>query len=360
MPGPPLDIAVAGALCALAALSAILFRFTQPKAKGGLLLEEVSNTDSDISPNGDPFAVTTPADVLEGFPVREPAFWRRTRARHLLIAALLAGAVSATGAALVASSVTGDALSIARLLDGVVALYLLCLSFVALARSRGPSSNEDPAKAPWMDRIALHEHVVLHQCGVGIPASLGGAVVALVPSYGPTTSSDSFNDIAFLVHVVLLSAAIALAMAVPMGPELWLPPRQIYDEKLMKDYEEKKGSVIPADSIEGSGDTVGDGSATAPLLPVAQGEGFSAQAPNVAAVRTASLWSTFLFSYTTPVMLRAYHHSDQQSSTFDLPDLPILPANMRAPYNYTKMRAELARRQIGRVGPQDDDDAPSN
>ncbi|KAI3998410.1 hypothetical protein K525DRAFT_245367, partial [Schizophyllum commune Loenen D] len=32
------------------------------------------------------------------------------------------------------------------------------------------------------------------------------------------------------------------------------------------------------------------------------------------------------------------------SATFDIADLPILPADMRATYNYSKMRAELARR----------------
>ena len=82
--------------------------------------------------------------------------------------------------------------AITHLLNGLVALYLLVLSFIALARSRGPvegeptihSSTEKIEKAPWLDRIALHEHVVLHQCGVGIPASLLGAAVALIPSYG--------------------------------------------------------------------------------------------------------------------------------------------------------------------------------
>ncbi|KAI3998384.1 hypothetical protein K525DRAFT_275244, partial [Schizophyllum commune Loenen D] len=186
---PTFDLAASAALVGAALFSGALFRPTQPDPKGIPIPEEYGE-DTNTPPS--PFAVTTPADILEGFPVRESSFWRRTRARHLLIAALLAGAVAVDVGACTAALVSADAGSggggvarnaITHLLNGLVALYLLLLSFIALARSRGPVDGEDTTKAPWLDRIALHEHVVLHQCGVGIPASLLGAAVALIPSY---------------------------------------------------------------------------------------------------------------------------------------------------------------------------------
>ncbi|KAL1739116.1 hypothetical protein HDZ31DRAFT_69273 [Schizophyllum fasciatum] len=349
------DLAAALAICAVSLLSALLFRVTQPDTQGIPIPEGSSPSRDNNAQNHegapgaslDPFAVTTPSDILEGFPVHEVAFWRRIRLRHLFIAALLAGSAAVDAAALTAELVAGAEGTViaSRVFNGLVALYLLSLSIIALSRSRGPSPDEDAALAPWLDRIALHEHVVLHQCGVGILASLLGAAVAIIPSYGSGfgdgNGAGSSDDIPFLAHLVLLALATALVMAVPMGPELYLPFTQIYDEKMTKDYEEKTADAESSAVVEPSSERT-------PLLPASKAT--STPEPNVASVRTASLWSTLLFSYTTPVVWRGYNTLSSEDATFDIPDLPILPADMRATFNYSKMRAELARRVGGRRG----------
>ncbi|KAI5886822.1 uncharacterized protein SCHCODRAFT_02082004 [Schizophyllum commune H4-8] len=367
---PTFDLAASAALVGVALFSGALFRPTQPKPKGIPIPEEYGEeTNTPPSPSAvtppSPFAVTTPADILEGVPVREPAFWRRTRAAHLLIAALLAGAVAVDVGAGAAVVVVGDEggggggvarNAITHLLNGLVALYLLILSFIALSRSRGPVPGEDTIqspsdkieKAPWLDRIALHEHVVLHQCAVGIPASLLGAAVALIPSYGSGfgegAGAGPSDDPAFLAHLILLAIATALIMGVPMGPELYLPLTQIYAEKVAGAVQDSDADEAPA-AIESSTEPTTE---RTPLLPtsIALKKSSAEPTPNVAAVRTASLWSTLLFSYTTPVVWRGYNSLDE-SATFDIADLPILPADMRATYNYSTMRAELARRSRG-------------
>lgn len=336
------ELPAAIALGGVVLLSALLLPTTTPDTERPVLDENdwhTEDSESHTRDTLDPFAVTSPADVLEGFPLDEPAFWRKTRSRHLLIATFLAAAAAVDVAAFAAALVAG-APSAVHILRAFVPLYMLALSLIALSRSRGPVPGEDTlctkdiTHAPWLARIAMHEHVVLHACGVGIPASLLGAAVALVPgglegSAGPAVA-----------HLLLVALATALVMAVPMGPAMYLPLTQIYDEKtagLLDGDSENTPAPIDAPTASASA------SERTPLLPTTKPDKLtkSTTYENVAGVRTASLWSTLLFSYTTPVIFKGYSTLADETASFDIRDLPILPADMRATFNYSRMRAAL-------------------
>jgi hypothetical protein len=62
----------------------------------------------------------------------------------------------------------------------------------------------------------------------------------------------------------------------------------------------------------------------------------NADAENVCGVVGASVWDTLLFSYTTKVVMLG-----NIAESLDIGDLPIVPANMRAPYIYTVMKSAL-------------------
>jgi hypothetical protein len=57
---------------------------------------------------------------------------------------------------------------------------------------------------------------------------------------------------------------------------------------------------------------------------------------NVSGVTGASIWSHLLFSYTTKVVMLGYN-----SASLEIGDLPIVPGNMRATYNFLRMRLAL-------------------
>ena len=67
------EIAVALALSAFGSLAT--FCLTRPR-KGKIQLPVHADGSLDATSNRDPFDVTTPDDVIDGYPVDEEAFWK--------------------------------------------------------------------------------------------------------------------------------------------------------------------------------------------------------------------------------------------------------------------------------------------
>lgn len=75
---PPYQLQIAIALNASAVLSAVLFAVFRER-DGKIQLPIHVDIPDDIYPDGDPFDVTTPEDLVDGYPLGEENFWARVR-----------------------------------------------------------------------------------------------------------------------------------------------------------------------------------------------------------------------------------------------------------------------------------------
>ncbi|KAJ2928555.1 hypothetical protein H1R20_g8545, partial [Candolleomyces eurysporus] len=99
--------------------------------------------------------------------------------------------------------------------------------------------------------------------------------------------------------IVLYILTATLAFTTPLGPPLHYPPEYIYSEKTVK--------AITNEDPE-----------------------------NVSGLIHASLWDLLTFSYTTKVVWLG-----NIAESLEIGDLPIVPANMRATLNYSRMRQAM-------------------
>lgn len=99
----------------------------------------------------------------------------------------------------------------------------------------------------------------------------------------------------------LYIAVCFVASTTPLGPPLHYPPDLIYPEKQVK--------VITNPDQE-----------------------------NVCGIYSASPWDVLMFSYTTKVVWLGY-----TAQSLEIGDLPIVPYDMRAAFNYTRMRQAIRK-----------------
>lgn len=184
---------------------------------------------------------------------------------------------------------TWDPLLLPLCLQASFFIYLLVLSVCSL-HSRDVSSH-------WP--LTVH-------CSALSALSLTALFIAKVLPHTPRLSTQSQgptaeeNIMEWFVLSLLFATAV-ISSTTNRAPPVYFPPERVY---LLKSL----GSLAPG-----------------------------AQA-NVVGEIQASVASTLLFNYVTPMVMMGYH-----ATSMEIRDLPVLNATMRAPHIYTRMRSIMKR-----------------
>ncbi|TFK38174.1 multidrug resistance-associated ABC transporter [Crucibulum laeve] len=285
MPRFQLEIAIALAVSVVT--SAIAFYLARPKEGKIKLPTHVDDAD-DITQVPDPFDVTTPADIIDGYPIDAEGFWTRMRWRKFFISSLLAVVVILSTVALGWSTTNDERQETAVFaLHVVFSLYLLVIA----------------ARSVVQEEVESHSQSIIHLTTLltVVTTLLGSA--AILPD-APPPVAQSLEDDAVLKGIWyamfgLYTVTCILAYSTPQGPPLHYPPAGIYSEKTVQ-------SITNSDQ------------------------------ENVCGLVGASPWDVLLFSYTTKVVWLG-----NIAVSLEIGDLPIVPGNMRATYNYTRMKKAL-------------------
>ncbi|KDR79985.1 hypothetical protein GALMADRAFT_242167 [Galerina marginata CBS 339.88] len=281
-----LQLPIAIVLGVSAAASCIFFFFTQTE-EGKIQLPRHVEAEDDV-PQHDPFDVTKPQDVNDGFPIEEEQFWTRMRWRKIFLSLLLASTLAISAVSL--------GWSLANNIHQDVTIHSLHLCFdlyVLLISVR--SIGQDTPDQHW--KPIVHLTVLLTVAF----ALLGSA--AILPDYpSPIAALADDRGILMTLWYALVSIyglACVVCYSTPLGPPLHYPPSDIYSEKTVQ-------AITNMDEA------------------------------NVCGITSGSPWDILLFSYTTKVVWLG-----NTSESLDIGDLPIVPANMRAAYNYARMKRAL-------------------
>ena len=211
------------------------------------------------------------------------------RIRKLLLilsfAAILTVETISLSFTLVAASTTDVAIGILRVL---FYSYMLALSALFISQAT----------------VAGHDQTILHLGALTFFSSLLEVFSRIFPDTPPVV--QIFADTAILtlwtISLTLNILSTVLVFTLPMGPTLHYPPSLVYSSSI-------------------------DLSSAVAIPTVA----------NVCGSTSASLLSTIIFSYTTPVV-----YLGQRLTSLEIHDLPIVPVAVRAIYNYHLFRAAPA------------------
>ncbi|KAJ7147015.1 multidrug resistance-associated ABC transporter, partial [Mycena epipterygia] len=277
MPRYQLEIAIA--LNASAVCSAVLF-YLNRTTEGKIQLPVHADRTDEIYPDGDPFDVITPEDLLDGYPLDETKFWARMRIRKIFVSALLLSLVVVQGVSLG--------------LGGDITLYTLHVCFALYALGVAASSVRRHT-APQ------HSESVWHLVSLTIfPVALMG-FTAILPLEDPPIIALEHSVLPSLWYTALALYVLVFltALTTPCGPALHYPPSAIYSEKTAQAITNKEKD-------------------------------------NVSGVYGASPWSIMFFSYSTKVIMLG-----NTAASLEIGDLPILTADLRATFQYTSMKRGL-------------------
>ncbi|EMD35632.1 hypothetical protein CERSUDRAFT_85569 [Gelatoporia subvermispora B] len=289
---PPYQLEVAIALAASAGCSIGTFLVCR-KGEGKIQLPIAA--DEAEAPQRDPFDVTKPMDLLDGYPIDEERFWSKMRLRKLALSVLLAAILVLQSVGLGWFILDDDRVNtITYALHTAYALYALVIAVYSI---------------PLRD--SEHATAVVHLFSLTFLASALLFTTAILPStpipIAPLYKTSSVPSSLFYAAVVLYIITLAIAISTPRGPKLHYPSDCIYSEKTLMQVTSKYED-------------------------------------NVCGVTGASVWDVLLFSYTTKVVMLG-----NNSESLEIGDLPIVPANMRATVIFATMRSALRRWKL-RIG----------
>ncbi|KAF8842919.1 P-loop containing nucleoside triphosphate hydrolase protein [Paxillus ammoniavirescens] len=278
---PEYQLPIAAILAATAAGSIFFLYLT--RSQGGKIQLPTHGEDDD-SLVRDPFDVTRPEDVVDGFPIDEEAFWNNVRFWKLLVSALLAAifVLQSIGLGWTFSAGEGDSKLYA--LHVAYALYLIVLAIRSIHQNA----------------VGPHSESMIHLAVLTALPTMFLFTAAILPSSEPVSSS-LFQSLPALLGIwyavlVLYFVAAVVVVTTPMGPPMHFPPENIYSEKTVKA-------------------TTND------------------DQNNVCGVVGASVWDVLLFSYTTKVVMLG-----NTSESLEIGDLPVVPGDMRGTHLYATMR----------------------
>ncbi|RXW15952.1 hypothetical protein EST38_g9897, partial [Candolleomyces aberdarensis] len=294
------EIAIILAASVIASILAFYWAKQQEDAKIRLPTHNDEALDDDHHSGHDPLEVTTPEDVIDGYPLEEEAFWRRMRWRKIYIAALLALTISLNTVAL------GYAFANDETKEVIIATFQLSFSLYLFVLA---------GNAAFQNNVDTHSTAILHLTTLTVVASLllGSAVILpeSPPPVAKAPSSPSFLSVllgitddvvpnALWITLLVLYILIAIvASTTPLGPPLHYPPQYIYSEKTVK--------AITNEDPE-----------------------------NVSGRIHASPLDRLMFTYITKVVWLG-----NIAESLELGDLPIVPADIRATLNYSRMRQAM-------------------
>lgn len=285
---PPYQLLLAEALVGAAAISSLaLFFAHSQQRKIRLPTTQDAGLVGDVNQD-DPFInVTKPEDFIDGEPIDEDAFWFKMRNRKLLLVLLSAAILVLEGVSL-GWSAYPDARNVLaeHIFRTTFGLYVGLL----VLRSVGQSTTD------------RHSESVIHITVLTFFSSVLHFGVAILPS---SDSISSHNLQAFppsLAFWYSMTALYTLTFAIiattPCGPPLHFFPSLIYAKKTIDDTTNKSYD-------------------------------------NVCGLPGTSVIDYLFFRYVTRVVQLG------TSVSVEIGDLPILPAKMRATYQFFRMRTNL-------------------
>ncbi|KAF8888648.1 hypothetical protein BD779DRAFT_455287 [Infundibulicybe gibba] len=219
---PRYQLPIAITLVGFSIASLIAFYFTRPNRGKIKLPLHLDDTTGPLFA-GDPFDVTTPEDIIDGYPIEAEAFWAQMRWRKLFIGLLLFATVSINtilfGLSLAVGGTLCD-LSIYGIHTGV-SIYFLVLAIRSIPQKE----------------IGKHSESVLHLAVLSTSAAFLLGSAAILPDTPPpivaSTEPSSPIYALWLARLILYMAVCSVTMTTARGPPLWFPPERIYSEKTM-------------------------------------------------------------------------------------------------------------------------------
>ncbi|KAG2156756.1 multidrug resistance-associated ABC transporter [Suillus bovinus] len=284
---PPYQLLLAEALVGATLLSSFaLFLVHSQQRKIRLPTTQDASLVGDLNQD-DPFNVTKPEDCKDGEPIDEDAFWFKMRNRKLLLVLLSAAILALEGVSLGLSAYPdGQNVLAEHIFRTTFALYVGLL----ILRSVGQYTTN------------RHSESVIHITALTFFSSVLHFGVAIFPSSDSTSARDpqAFPPSPTFWYSItaLYTLTFAIIATTPRGPPLHFSPSLIYSRKTIDD--------TTNDSYD-----------------------------NVCGLPGTSVIDYLFFSYVTRVIDLG------SSASVEIGDLPILPAKMRATYQFFRMRMNL-------------------
>ncbi|KAJ7126233.1 P-loop containing nucleoside triphosphate hydrolase protein [Mycena epipterygia] len=276
---PLYQLEIASALAISAFCSSIFLYLNRPK-EGKIQLPIHSESDI-VDDDEDPFDVTKPEDVIDGYPIEGDAFWVKIKRRKVFLCVLMTAIVGLQAASLALSLLNAEETSrvITYALHLCYALYVFGIAAFAVNRNH----------------VQAHSESIWHLAALTTLPAFCMSFTAILPSDAVIASVEIIQRLWYAVLAIYIMACIT-AWTTPLGPPLHYPPSTIYSPK----------TVAAATNTDEE---------------------------NVTGSVGASPWDMLFFSYTTKVVMLG-----NTAESLEIGDLPIVPANMRSTYNYASMR----------------------
>ncbi|KAF8879657.1 ATP-binding cassette transporter [Gymnopilus junonius] len=285
---PRFQLQTAAVLVSSAAASFIFLLLTRSE-EGKIQLPSHVNVNEDGEyAEHDPFDVTRPEDVIDGYPIEEEAFWRRMRWRKIFVSSLLALAVVLNAVPLGWSIAHEDKHDII-----VYSLHIGFALYTFIIAARSVSQNT----------VEYHSESTIHLAALlTIAFGLLGISTILPSSPSPIAAVFAGVDVlsaSWYALIAIYFVTSVVSITTPLGPPLHYPPENIYSEKTVQSITNKDEE-------------------------------------NVCGIINGSPWDVLLFSYTTKVVWLG-----NIAESLEIGDLPVVPTNMRSTFNYARMRRAL-------------------
>ncbi|KAJ7477234.1 multidrug resistance-associated ABC transporter [Mycena galericulata] len=276
-----LDISIALAITALGSLA--LLALNNP-THGNIKLPVYDERHNPY--DSDPFDVTKPEDLVDGYPINGDEYWARMKRRKIFLCILLAGLLTVQTTSFVWLSFHGEHSSTkVFVLEASYPLYLFCLGAVSVRQ------------------VERHSEFILHLTTLTTLSAALMTFATILPD--PETSAN--GPTSFWFGRVVLGLYIVLTfttMNTPLGPPLHFPPSIIYSQETAR-------AITNADK------------------------------ENVTGVVGSSPWSTLYFSYVRKVVMLG-----NTADSLEIGDLPIVPGELRAAGNYSTLRKAVRDRKL--------------
>ncbi|EIW78632.1 multidrug resistance-associated ABC transporter [Coniophora puteana RWD-64-598 SS2] len=292
---PPYQLPMAAAAL-VGVAGSILMRFVTREKEGKIKLPSTGDDALGSEAKAhDPFDVVLPEDLIDGYPVEEDEYWAQMRlwkvsitANLVVILALETVSLGWAAAALsgLPTGGAGTDLLLVYLFRTLYALYTVTLA----------------AGAVPLTTVRLHRNSVIHLAVLTALAFALQFAISILPISALSPAGSSAGALRALWHatLVLYALSAALSWTIPTGPPLRFPPERVY-------------------------------------APATNSKTSNKSEDNVSGSTGASVLDFILFSYTTRLVRLV-----QTAESLEIGDLPILPANMRATFQFHRMR-ELLR-----------------
>ncbi|PPR02009.1 hypothetical protein CVT24_011132 [Panaeolus cyanescens] len=216
---PLYQVPTAAALVALAGVS-FGIQYLQ-KDKGGKIKLPTHHDEYEERPLHDPFDVSTPEDVTNGYPIDEEAFWLRVR----LELCCDTGAVDTNSFFVAFGFSVGDQQNDSALVFGLHGLFSLYLVMTS-----GKSISQESRSRHWTS--------IIHLTFLTTLAAFALFIAAVLPDSQPVLLL-AIDDVPILLNlwyllVVLYTISAAMFFTTPLGPKLHYPPSALYSEKVVQ------------------------------------------------------------------------------------------------------------------------------